>query len=340
MFDIFKKKPREIPKLDPEQEKRRLESIRKMNKNNRRTLPLTKEQIKEKKEKFQREEWARRVASNKEQQDVELNSEYWLKLKFSSNDNLAKFEKIVEKYFHSQEKILDDLKNLEKTCKVFEKYQVEITSKELKNFLRYRFELIEKKKIFAHLENSNGTSVKDYVRSLMSLLGPYYRSKLYVLEDYLIQNEIQYEDLNEHIRNINEEQDLENFEKQLFDDNPLTSLADIDIMSGSEFEEFLEELFKKIGYNAKVIGGSGDQGGDLILTRLGEKIVVQAKRSSTPITNTAIQEVVGAIKYYSCDRGIVVTSNVFNQHAKDLAAVNGVELMDRDYLKKLLDQYY
>ena len=122
MFDIFKKKPREIPKLDPEQEKRRLESIRKMNKNNRRTLPLTKEQIKEKKEKFQREEWARRVASNKEQQDVELNSEYWLKLKFSSNDNLAKFEKIVEKYFHSQEKILDDLKNLEKTCKVFEKY--------------------------------------------------------------------------------------------------------------------------------------------------------------------------------------------------------------------------
>ena len=121
---------------------------------------------------------------------------------------------------------------------------------------------------------------------------------------------------------------------------PTAKFGDIDKMSGTEFEELLSDLFTKMGFQAKRIGGSGDQGGDIIVTRFASKIVIQAKRSITPITNTAIQEVIGAIGFYNCDKGMVITSNIFNKSARELAGANNIELIDRKTLDKLLDEYY
>ena len=56
------------------------------------------------------------------------------------------------------------------------------------------------------------------------------------------------------------------------------NLNDIDKLSGSEFETFLKILFEKMGYEADKTKGSGDQGADLIINKLGHKIAVQAKR--------------------------------------------------------------
>ncbi|MGA2114508.1 MAG: restriction endonuclease [Bryobacteraceae bacterium] len=96
----------------------------------------------------------------------------------------------------------------------------------------------------------------------------------------------------------------------------------VDRMTGVEFEGFLCQLFVKMGYSVQTTRASGDQGGDLILTEPTGKrrAVVQAKRSSKPVSNRAVQEVLGAMAYYKCPAGIVITNGEFTASALELAA--------------------
>ncbi|MCK4905748.1 restriction endonuclease [bacterium] len=110
----------------------------------------------------------------------------------------------------------------------------------------------------------------------------------------------------------------------------------IDRLTGYEFEHFLKNVFEKMDYTVANTKLSGDQGADLIISKAGEKIVVQAKKHTNKITNKAIQEVVAAIKHYNADKGMVVTNNFFTRSAVELAKSNNVELIDRDKLNDLL----
>ncbi len=106
----------------------------------------------------------------------------------------------------------------------------------------------------------------------------------------------------------------------------------IDEMSGIDFEEFLEILFRKKGYNVKTTATTGDYGADLILSRYNRVIVVQAKRYSGSIGVKAVQEVIGAKGYYKADNGMVVTNSYFTPNAVNLAVANHIELWDRERL--------
>lgn len=106
----------------------------------------------------------------------------------------------------------------------------------------------------------------------------------------------------------------------------------IDSMSGIEFEKFLIVFFTKQGYKAEITKTSGDFGADLILSKDGVKTIVQAKRYSKSVGVKAIQEIIGAKKYYSAQKLIVITNNYFSRQAKELAKVNNVQLIDRDQL--------
>ncbi|MBN1168409.1 restriction endonuclease [Candidatus Woesebacteria bacterium] len=107
-------------------------------------------------------------------------------------------------------------------------------------------------------------------------------------------------------------------------------------MSGIEFEDLLQDLFKKLGHLVVKTPVSGDQGADLIIKKGGEKIAVQAKRYSKPVTNKAIQEAVAATKHYKCDRAMVITTSKFTKSARQLASSNNVELWDGNKLNKVL----
>src|SRR5204863_5061935 len=58
-----------------------------------------------------------------------------------------------------------------------------------------------------------------------------------------------------------------------------SGIREIDRMEGWEFEECLERLFRRLGYAVEQTRYSGDFGADLVLTRKGKGLVVQAKRS-------------------------------------------------------------
>jgi len=56
------------------------------------------------------------------------------------------------------------------------------------------------------------------------------------------------------------------------------------------------------------------------------------------VSNGAVQEVVAAKGLYRCTQGMVVTNNYFTDSAKQLAKANGIDLIDRDELKKLINK--
>ena len=139
---------------------------------------------------------------------------------------------------------------------------------------------------------------------------------------------------------------LKAFELKKFEVKLLTNtyrsldISEIDTLNGIEFESFLKELFTKMGFHVENIQSSHDQGADLLLSRPGERIAVQAKRYEEKVTNQAIQEVVASLQYYKADKGWVVTTSTFTQSAIELAKANNIELIDRNRLEKYLEENF
>jgi HJR/Mrr/RecB family endonuclease len=111
-------------------------------------------------------------------------------------------------------------------------------------------------------------------------------------------------------------------------------------LSGSDFEKLLYRLFERMGYKVELTGRSGDQGGDLIAIRDGERILIQAKCYRDWSTgNAAVQQVVGAMKYYDCARAIVITTSHFTPEAISLAKANKTELISKEQLQEMILKY-
>jgi restriction system protein len=117
------------------------------------------------------------------------------------------------------------------------------------------------------------------------------------------------------------------------------NLTDIDKMDGVEFELFLQKLFQNMGYSVKLTPTSNDMGADLILSKPGERISVQAKNWKANVGNSAVQEVVGSLKFYKTQRGIVISSSDFSNQAITLAHHNQIELWNRDKLNDMINKY-
>ncbi|WP_159887556.1 restriction endonuclease [Paenibacillus puerhi] len=113
------------------------------------------------------------------------------------------------------------------------------------------------------------------------------------------------------------------------------NIHEIDKMSGSTFERYLERFFKKRGWQVKRTGGQGDYGADLILTSASKKVVVQAKRWQKNVGYEAIQQVYTSKDVYKCNEAWVITNSGFTEQAIDGAKRLGVVLWDRE---KLIDE--
>jgi hypothetical protein len=139
---------------------------------------------------------------------------------------------------------------------------------------------------------------------------------------------------NQFVKTYNDEPQI----RSHFTGNKIT-IYDIDNMEGIEFELVLKALFQNMGYSVDLTPPTNDQGADLILSKPGVKISVQAKNKSGNIGNDAVQQVVASLNYYKTQRGIVVCSSYFTNSAITLANHNNVELWDRDKLIEMLNRY-
>lgn len=113
------------------------------------------------------------------------------------------------------------------------------------------------------------------------------------------------------------------------------SLDDIDIMSGSEFEQWVAKQEQAKGYRVTNIQDSYDFGVDVISVRRHNlKVAIQCKRYSSNVGIAAVQQVFAAKAYYDCDRAEVWTNAGFTRSAITLADKLNVTLIGRDTLNR------
>lgn len=153
----------------------------------------------------------------------------------------------------------------------------------------------------------------------------------------------EYRGIRNIIKKYNDSRHIDNLELKLFgnlsNNNEIRihyTMDDIDLMTGTEFEEFIAKLFNSMGYYSSTTKASGDQGIDVIAEKNGIKYGIQAKCYSGAVGNSAVQEAAAGKQFYGCDKVIVVTNNSFTKSAIKLAEANGVILWDRFILSEKL----
>lgn len=111
----------------------------------------------------------------------------------------------------------------------------------------------------------------------------------------------------------------------------------IDKMDGHEFEEFVANLLRQLGYErVKMTPTTGDQGVDITAVKGDKKYAIQCKRYAKKLGNTPVQEVNAGKTIYGCSIAVVLTNNYFTSGGKEAARALGVELWDRDVLQKMI----
>lgn len=121
------------------------------------------------------------------------------------------------------------------------------------------------------------------------------------------------------------------------------TLAEIDNMNGTRFEEYCMELLELCGLlpfcTFYKTPATKDFGADIIITTpYDTKISVQCKRSLKHVALESVQEVIGSKAIYKAKEAIVITNNYFTENAVELANAADVLLIDRDRLIELINQ--
>ncbi|MEQ8175073.1 MAG: restriction endonuclease [Syntrophomonadaceae bacterium] len=111
------------------------------------------------------------------------------------------------------------------------------------------------------------------------------------------------------------------------------TIVDVDLMNDEEFERFIISLFFKMGYKTTSTRMAGEFGVNLIASKNGNKIGIQAKCNVSNITQEEIQLLRGGLNQYQLGQGLAITNMYFTAGAVRLADTSGIVLWNRDVLR-------
>ncbi|WP_339105779.1 restriction endonuclease [Haloterrigena salinisoli] len=125
-------------------------------------------------------------------------------------------------------------------------------------------------------------------------------------------------------------------------------MAILDDLSGYEFEDLMEDVFRHCGYeNVRQSRRTADEGRDVLMEEVVDgrrrAVVVECKHTAT-VSRPVIQKLHSAVATYDYDgpvRGMVVTTGRFTDPAREYAAnlgsnrEGGVELLDGQDLREI-----
>lgn len=106
-------------------------------------------------------------------------------------------------------------------------------------------------------------------------------------------------------------------------------------MDPREYERYCSALCESAGWHAQLTRTSGDQGVDIICEGKGVRLVVQCKLYSSPVGNSAVQEVIAAREFEYADVAAVVSNATFTRSAREIANVANVLLLHHEQLRSL-----
>ncbi len=121
----------------------------------------------------------------------------------------------------------------------------------------------------------------------------------------------------------------------------LESQRGIDTLRGiswREFEDLVGEAYRRRGHAVAETGGGGADGGvDLVLSKGGERLLVQCKHWKVQkVSVNVVRELYGVVSAEGATGGILISSGTYTQEAKEFARANGIELVDGSQLMRLI----
>lgn len=117
----------------------------------------------------------------------------------------------------------------------------------------------------------------------------------------------------------------------------ISSMQQVDTMTGMEFENFCVSILQRNGYQTiKQTKATGDQGIDIIAEKDHKKYAIQCKCYKNPVGNHSVMEACSGRIYYGCDVGVVMTNSTFTPQAIDHAKKTGVLLWNREIILNML----
>lgn len=116
-------------------------------------------------------------------------------------------------------------------------------------------------------------------------------------------------------------------------------LAQLSSLTPESFEEFVAELFEALGYDVDQVGGSGDEGADLRVSRGELRGVIQCKyHKQGVIGSPQLQKFLGTVHHTRSHKGFFVTTSTFSLSAEKFVAEHPIELIDGARLVELVKQ--
>jgi restriction system protein len=106
-------------------------------------------------------------------------------------------------------------------------------------------------------------------------------------------------------------------------------------MDPLDYEHLVADRLRDIGWDTRLTKGSGDQGVDVIATMREKTVIIQCKKYSSPIGNSAVQEAYAGKSFENADFAAVVSNADYTSSARQLAESTRVLLLHHDELEKL-----
>jgi len=111
----------------------------------------------------------------------------------------------------------------------------------------------------------------------------------------------------------------------------------------TEFEALIQNLFEKMGLEARQTRPSRDGGVDCVAWDprpiFGGKVVIQAKRYKNTVGVSAVRDLFGTLQNEGASKGILVTTSGYGQASFDFALNKPIELIDGSNLLYLLAEH-
>ena len=114
------------------------------------------------------------------------------------------------------------------------------------------------------------------------------------------------------------------------------TLDDLLAFSPSEFEAWVQQLFRSRGYFTQNTPDSGDHGVDLwVVSPQGERAIVQCKRYRGVVGEAVVRDLYGVMQHETAPRGFLVTTGSISAAAGRWAHGKPIELIDGPRLAML-----
>jgi len=125
--------------------------------------------------------------------------------------------------------------------------------------------------------------------------------------------------------------------KKLVDNQ--TDIESIRSLSWRNFEHLAGEAYRRQGYTVTENADTGPDGGvDLRLKKDGNRFLVQCKQwRNMKVGVKVVQELYGVMTAENATGGIVITSGIFTQEARNFATGKPIDLVEGNQLSALID---